>query len=149
MRLKRLAPLLAAAVVGCGGSGGATPAPSPSARPATIPGGTYVTVDTAADFRAGGVYGPDWERTTTFTMRVRDGRWELTQQPDYPDAGKGGGPFDLDADVVTFRETRAGGLPPQTARWSYFQGRLSFEALDVSDAGLRVILTAHPWRKVR
>jgi len=117
--------------------------------PAAIPDGTYVTVDTVADFKAGGQYGPDWERTTTFTMRIRDGRWALTQQPDYPDAGKGGGPFDLDGDVVTFRETRDGGLPPQTARWSYFQGRLSFEALDVSDTGLRVILAAHPWRKVR
>ena len=116
---------------------------------ATIPEGTYETVDTVADFEAGGQFGPDWERTTTFTMRIRDGRWVLTQKPDYPDAGKGGGPFDVDGDEVTFREPRAGGLPPQTARWNYFEGRLSFQDVEISDTGLRVILTAHPWRKVR
>jgi hypothetical protein len=149
MRLERLAPLLVTAVIGCGGADGSAPAPIASTRPMTIPEGTYVTVDTVADFEAGGQFGPDWERTTKFTMRIRHGRWVLTQKPDYPDAGKGGGPFDVDGDVVTLRETRAGGLPPQTARWSYFQGRLSFEEVDISDTGLRVILTAHPWRKVR
>ena len=36
---------------------------------------------------------------------------------------------------------------PETVRWSYFDGQLTFAIVDVADTASRVIYTAHPWRK--
>jgi hypothetical protein len=33
-------------------------------------------------------------------------------------------------------------------RWSYYRGRLTWEPVEVSDLGLRIIFGAHPWKKV-
>jgi hypothetical protein len=33
-------------------------------------------------------------------------------------------------------------------RWSYYKGQLTWEPVDVSDAGLEVLFTGRPWKKV-
>lgn len=33
-------------------------------------------------------------------------------------------------------------------KWSYYRGELTFEIVEVADAGSRVIYTAHPWRRI-
>jgi len=39
-------------------------------------------------------------------------------------------------------------IPPFTVRWCYSRGRLTWEPVEVSDLGLRIIFGAHPWKKV-
>jgi TRAP-type C4-dicarboxylate transport system substrate-binding protein len=115
-----------------------------------IPPGTYVTTDTVADFEAGGQYGSDWEKDITFTWHLRaDGTFSQTQAPDYPDAGPVAGDYAVNGDEVTFtfKSCRTGCGAPETLRWSYFDGQLTFGIVDVADTGSRVIYTAHPWRR--
>ena len=40
------------------------------------------------------------------------------------------------------------GLTPETVRWSYLNGLLTFTVVDVQDSGSRIIYSAHPWRKI-
>ena len=116
-----------------------------------IPPGTYVTTDTVADLEAGGVYGNDWNKDITWTIVMRaDGTVSATQSPDYPDQGPLAGRYVVKGDEVTFTYTScqsSGCLAPETVRWSYFDGQLTFGIVDVADTGSRVIYTAHPWRK--
>src|SRR5262249_7202753 len=79
-----------------------TPAVAPQGG-GKIPPGTYVTTDTVADWQAGGQYGSDWEKDTTFTTHLHaDGTWRGTQSPDYPDQGPIGGRYVTKGDEVTF-----------------------------------------------
>ena len=117
-----------------------------------IPPGTYVTTDTVADWRAGGQYGSDWEKDTTITTHLNaDGTWHGTQSPDYPDQGPIGGRYVIKGDEATFFftdcPTGCGG--PETVRWSYFDGQLTFALVDVADTGSRINYLAHPWRKIK
>jgi TRAP-type C4-dicarboxylate transport system substrate-binding protein len=115
-----------------------------------IPPGTYVVTDTVADFEAGGQYGSDWEKNITFTWHLRaDGTFSQIQAPDYPDAGPVAGGYAVKGDEVTFtfKSCRSGCGAPETLRWSYFSGQLTFAIVDVADTGSRIIYTAHPWRK--
>jgi TRAP-type C4-dicarboxylate transport system substrate-binding protein len=115
-----------------------------------IPPGTYAVTDTVADFEAGGQYGSDWEKDTTFTWHLHaDGTWSETQSPDYRDQGPVAGRYVVKGDEVTFdfNNCPTGCGAPETVRWSYFDGQLTFAIVDVADTGSRVIYTAHPWRK--
>jgi TRAP-type C4-dicarboxylate transport system substrate-binding protein len=116
-----------------------------------IPPGTYVTTDTVADFKAGGQYGDDWEKDITWTTRLHaNGTFVATQSPDYPDQGPVSGRYVVKGDEVTFTYTScqsSGCLAPETVRWNYFDGQLTFAIVEVPDSGSRVIYTAHPWRK--
>jgi TRAP-type C4-dicarboxylate transport system substrate-binding protein len=115
-----------------------------------IPPGTYAVTDTVADFEAGGQYGSDWEKDITFTWHLHaDGTFFETQSPDYPDQGFVGGRYVVKGDEVTFdfNNCPTGCVAPETVRWSYFDGQLTFAIVDVADTGSRVIYTAHPWRK--
>lgn len=115
-----------------------------------IPPGTYVVTDTVADFEAGGQYGSDWEKDITYTWHVHaDGTFFETQSPDYPDQGRLAGRYVVKGDEVTFtfNDCPTGCIAPETVRWSYFDGQLTFGIVDVADTGSRVIYTAHPWRK--
>jgi TRAP-type C4-dicarboxylate transport system substrate-binding protein len=115
-----------------------------------VPPGTYVVTDTVADFEAGGQYGSDWEKDITFTWRLHaDGTFSQTQSPDYPDAGPVSGRYVVKGDEVTFTFTscQTGCGAPETLRWSYFDGQLTFGIVTVADTGSRVVYTAHPWRK--
>jgi C4-dicarboxylate-binding protein DctP len=116
---------------------------------ATIPPGNYVTTDTVADFRAGGQYGPDWNKAITWTYHLHpDGKLEQTQVPDYPDQGPIYGRYVVDGDEVTFIWNAASELTPETVRWSYFRGQLTFSIVSVEDTAGRVMYSAHPWHKV-
>jgi TRAP-type transport system periplasmic protein len=115
----------------------------------TIPPGTYVTVDTVADFQAGGQYGNDWNKAITWTWHLYpNGTVYLTQQPDYPDQPSAHGRYVVHGDEVTFIWDAYLGLTPETVRWSYYDGQLTFAIVSVQDTAGRIIYTAHPWRKV-
>jgi TRAP-type C4-dicarboxylate transport system substrate-binding protein len=116
-----------------------------STRGITIPPGVYVTTDTAADFRAGDLVGAEWNTTQTFTLNLyADGLVFETQEP-----GGGGatGNYVIKGDEATFTWP-GNGLTPETVRWSYLNGVLTFAVIDVQDGGSRIIYSAHPWRKV-
>ena len=121
--------------------------------PATIPDGVYVTTTTRKDYQSRGEYGwsaPVYEWTT----RLQDGKWVMTVVPEFEDQvgdADGAGTYEVHDDEVTFHYTHPAvdANPPETWRWSFYQGRLTFEAVDVADLGSRIIHTAHPWRKVR
>jgi TRAP-type C4-dicarboxylate transport system substrate-binding protein len=116
---------------------------------ATIPPGNYATTDTVADFQAGGQYGPDWNKPITWTYHLHaDGKLEQTQVPDYPDQGPIYGHYVVHGDEVTFFWNAASGLTPETVRWSYFKGELTFTIVSVQDTAGRVMYSAHPWHKV-
>jgi C4-dicarboxylate-binding protein DctP len=121
-----------------------------SKQGATIPPGDYVTTDTVADFRAGGVQsGPDWSKPITWTFHLHpDGKLEQTQTPDYPDEGPIYGRYVVHGDEVTFIWNAAAGLTPEALRWSYFGGQLTCSIVSVQDTPGQVEYTAHPWRKV-
>jgi TRAP-type C4-dicarboxylate transport system substrate-binding protein len=115
-----------------------------------IPPGTYVVTDTVADYQAGGVYGSDWGKDITFTWHLQaDGTYSETQSPDYPDQGPVSGHYVVKGDEVTvsYDSCPNGCIAPETVRWSYFDGQLTFAIVDVADSASRVIYTAHPWRK--
>ena len=115
-----------------------------------IPSGTYVVTDTVADFEAGGQYGSDWEKDITFTWHLHaDGTFYQTQVPDYPDQGPTSGRYVVKGDEVTFffKPTPSAVSAPQTVRWSYFDGQLTFAIVKVPDSAGRVGYIAHPWRK--
>ena len=123
----------------------APPATPTSTGGATIPPGVYVTTDTAADFRAGGLSGDEWNTAQTFTLDLyANGLVFETQEPD---PGGSTGNYVVKGDEVTF--TWPGmGLTPETVRWSYLNGLLSFSIVDVQDGGSKIIYSAHPWRKL-
>jgi TRAP-type C4-dicarboxylate transport system substrate-binding protein len=123
-----------------GGSGTST---------ATIPPGTYVTTDTVADWQAAGVADlPGSNQAITWTWHLYpNGTFYQTQQPD-----PGGQPFvrgryTVKGDEVTFNSPTLDDNP-ETVRWSYYDGQLTFTIVNVQDPVGRVIYTAHPWRKV-
>jgi hypothetical protein len=122
--------------------------------PATIPEGVYVTSTTRTDYQSRGEYSSDWSAPVYhWTMRLHDGKWVRLVRPKF--RGQigdvdGAGTYESHGDQVTFHYTYPeAGLPPETFRWSYYKGRLTFEAVDVIDRGSRIIHTAHPWRKIR
>ena len=85
-------------------------------------------------------------------MRITPGHWYDTQKPDYPDQGPAGGPLIYHGHTVTFVFSKQ--FPnsidaPETVRWSYFQGQLTFTIVNVADPASRVGYIAHPWLKVR
>jgi TRAP-type C4-dicarboxylate transport system substrate-binding protein len=120
---------------------------------ATIPDGVYVTRTTRKDYQSRGEYGwsaPVYEWTT----RLNDGKWVMTVIPEFEDQvgdADGAGTYEVHGDEVTFHYTHPAvdASPPETWRWSFYQGQLTFEAVDVADLGSRIIHIAHPWRKVR
>jgi hypothetical protein len=114
---------------------------------ATIPPGNYVTTDAVADFQAGGITGPLWDKPITWTYHLHaDGKLEQTQVPENQPPIYGH--YVVHGDEVTFYWDPAAGLTPETVRWSYFDGVLTFSVVSVQDPGGQVMYNAHPWRKV-
>jgi TRAP-type transport system periplasmic protein len=119
----------------------------PAGRRATIPPGTYVTTDTVADFEAGGVYGRDWDKAITFTTHLyANGTFYQAQQPGYPDQPSVRGRYNVKGDDVTFSSPDLDDNP-ETVRWSYYDGQLTFGIVTVQDIAGIVIYTAHPWTR--
>lgn len=114
----------------------------------TIPPGVYTVTLTAAEFHAAGNYGPDFNRDVTYTQTFRpDGTFLGTQEPDYPDQGPVAGRYAVTGDTVTFTLDPATGLGREVVRWSYFEGQLSFQIVNVQDTTSVLLYTAHPWRR--
>ena len=120
----------------------------PGSRGATIPPGTYVTTDTVADWQAGGVADlPGQGQPITWTWHLyRNGTFYETQHPGSKNLFIRGRYY-IKGDEVTFNSP---GLDdnPETVRWSYYDGQLTFTIVNVQDAVGRIIYTAHPWRKL-
>jgi TRAP-type C4-dicarboxylate transport system substrate-binding protein len=143
-------------------SGACTSAAKPATHrgPAKIPNGTYVVKITVAEFQSVGAVGPDFQKDVTFTSMFKDGHFVNTQRPTYPDqcADRPSrshpacvGTYDIKGDEVTFTWSPPTPPPlpaPETVKWSYFNGELHFQPVNVADAVSRLNY-AHPWRKVR
>ena len=104
---------------------------------ATIPPGTYVTTDTVADWRAGGQYGADWNTAVTYTWHLYpNGKVYQTQKPVQADQPFYRGRYIVKGDEVTFIWDAYMGTTPETVRWSYFDGQLTFSIVHVQDTGV-------------
>ena len=89
------------------------------------------------------------EQAITWTWHLyRDGKVTQGQKPGFPDQQFNRGHYIMKGDEVTFVWDAYTGLTPETVRWSYFGGQLTFAIVNVQDTAGRVIYTAHPWRKV-
>lgn len=126
--------------------GSATFTPGVAGPP--LPDGTFTTTTTVDDLRAGGVNGPDWSRDITWTFTFDHGRAHYEQKPTYTDQPPCDGTYETSGDLVRFTWASACGVAPETVRWSYLDGTLTFEVVDVADNAGKVIYTAHPWRRV-
>ena len=114
---------------------------------------------TKEQFEAAGALGTDFERDVTFTQKFKDGRFVFTQRPTYADqcADKPTrehpaciGTYTVDGDELTMVWTPPTPPPlpaPETVRWSYFDGELHLEPVDVRDP-VSLENYRHPWRKV-
>ena len=127
------------------------PAPARRDRAATLPDGTYVTKRTPRDF---GVEYDGPPKGVTATIRLKDGKWTRTIDPPPPGTVggvDGAGTYDVRGNQVTFHYTHpvVDAEIPEVLRWSYYGGRLSLKTVRVTEPGMRVIYTAHPWRKQR
>jgi TRAP-type C4-dicarboxylate transport system substrate-binding protein len=116
--------------------------------PARIPKGTYRVHFTAADFHRLGQFGNEWDHAMISTTEFRDGHWRHWEKPDYG-VPVVGGTYRVMGDLVRFTWVPANEIPPFTMRWSYYKGQLTWEPVDVSDAGLKVLFAGRPWKKVR
>jgi TRAP-type C4-dicarboxylate transport system substrate-binding protein len=132
--------------------------PTPAGKTAPFPEGTYVTKVDRKDFVAHDVTNPTALHDVVFTTRLRDGHWAQIQDPVYPTQCPGtfakaekecAGTYKVDGDRVTFRWNPGTGLEGTTevVRWSFFNGVLHFENIDVADTGSQTIYDT-PWRKV-
>jgi TRAP-type C4-dicarboxylate transport system substrate-binding protein len=115
---------------------------------ARIPNGTYRVHYTAADFHRLGQFGNEWDAALTSITEFKDGRWRHWEKPDYG-VPVVGGTYRVMGDLVRFTWVPENDVPPFTMRWSYYKGQLTWEPVDVSDAGLRVLFAGRPWKKVR
>ena len=115
--------------------------------PARIPNGTYQVHFTAADFHRLGQFGNEWDAAMTSITEFKDGRWRHWEKPDYG-VPVVGGTYRVMGDLVRFTWVPENEIPPFTMRWSYYKGQLTWEPVDVSDAGLKVLFAGRPWKKI-
>ena len=115
---------------------------------ARIPNGTYRVHFTAADFHRLGQFGNEWDAALTSITEFKDGRWRHWEKPDYG-VPVVGGTYRVTGDLVRFTWVPENEIPPFTMRWSYYKGELTWDPVDVSDAGLKVLFAGRPWEKVR
>ena len=127
------------------------PAPRKAApRGDGIPGGRVRHPRHEQDFRRGDVTNPTLMEDITFRTRLRAGRWSQTLDPTCPSRDRSAGPTRSTATRLRSSCSRPKSevTAPETVRWSYFNGQLRFENVEVADFASRVLYTAHPWRKV-
>jgi TRAP-type C4-dicarboxylate transport system substrate-binding protein len=108
----------------------------------SFPTGTYETRITVADLRDTG-FPPSFAHFERVTFR-KDGTWrDVWFHPRLANQPPGGGHYTVHGNVVKLVPAN-----PDTVRWSYYRGVLTFTIIDVSDAFARFTYTVHPWRKV-
>jgi TRAP-type C4-dicarboxylate transport system substrate-binding protein len=117
--------------------------------PATIPSGTYKLQASVEDFKRWGQYGPRFAKPIVWTIKLGHGRFVVTERPTYANEDPQSGTFTVNGDVARFRMLQpVADQSPWTARWSYYDGKLTWVPLDISDTTSRVIWGVRPWTKV-
>jgi TRAP-type C4-dicarboxylate transport system substrate-binding protein len=118
------------------------PQPIASTVSRAFPTGTFETKLTRAEVVKAG-FPPDNAHWETLTFR-KDGTWLDTWfHPHRADQNPAGGTYTVHGDTLTL--TPAG---PDTLKWSYFRGQLTFKVVSVPDAFGQFTYSAHPWRKI-
>jgi TRAP-type transport system periplasmic protein len=153
--LKRLSatpgagPQALAAPAACTG-GRREPAPKAGAQ-APFPEGTYVVTVTKADEHRFGEYGANFQKTITHHYRFRNGRMRYWIAPEFgpqEDRCPCGAAYEVKGDQLIITWDRSE-WAPETSRWSYFDGKLTFTESDVGAGFDKATYFAHPWRRVR
>ena len=81
--------------------------------------------------------------------KLDSGRFEAARRPRVANDRPFTGTVTLDGDVARFRALDPGGNHASwTARWSYYNGELTWVPVDLNDLETRMMLGAHPWKKV-
>lgn len=135
-QLKQQVPVAQSVVPSCAHG----PATQPTSQ--RFPTGTFETKLTADDVVKAGFPAnkAHWE---ALTFR-KDGTWlDVWFHPRQADNPPGGGRYIVRGDTVKL--TPAG---PDTVKWSYFRGQLTFQIVSVPDSFAQFTYTAHPWRKI-
>lgn len=138
----------------CGRSGSPS---ETSERAATIPAGSYVVTMTEADYQRVGAYDEHFQQSITVTTKLDgDGNASWTQVPDWdPECdprrpSSCSGTYKIEGDRITFRWHDGDGstIAPETMRWSYNGGLLTFTDVEAADPPGQAWYESHPWRKV-
>jgi hypothetical protein len=138
-----------AAIEGLGSPASVAPLPACQAQGTTtaprtrFPEGTFESRLTKADFTAlGATQDPGFPFPWRIT--IHDGRWRTNERTPFS------GRLLVHEDRVTFAIEHPDEAKGQreTLKWSYYRGKLTFQIVDVPDAGSRAIYTAHPWRRI-
>jgi hypothetical protein len=120
------------------------PAARASAAETRAPGyptGTFLTRITVGDLARAGL-SPDDAHSETLTF-TRDGTWRAVWfQPSVRGQPPEHGRYRLTGDRLRMLGT------PDTVRWRYEDGRITFTIVHVPDALARLTYRAHPWRRV-
>jgi hypothetical protein len=115
---------------------------------ATIPPGTYVTTITPEEFSEFAHTPPSHNPPSVFYHKFYpDGKIsEIINKKGQPPIIRGR--YVVNCNVLTIYWNRAAHLTPETVRWSYYKGQLSFEIIHTEDSAAPAMYTAHPWRKI-
>jgi hypothetical protein len=107
-----------------------------------FPTGTYLTKITAIDlYRAGlDLNDAHWESITFTNVGTWKDVWFHPQSKEQPPEH---GRYTIDGDRLRILGT------PDTVRWHYAAGKLTFSIIHVPDRLARLIYTAHPWRRTK
>jgi hypothetical protein len=138
MHARLVAALLLVAVPGAARAA-TTMHAMPSAR---FPTGTFLQKITAADLHRAGLDLDDahWER---LTFRA-DGTWtDVWFHPRVAGQPPAGGRYVVRGDTLRLLGT------PDTVRWRYAAGKLTFSVVHVPDRLARLGYVAHPWQKIK
>ncbi|HKG49296.1 MAG TPA: TRAP transporter substrate-binding protein DctP [Actinomycetales bacterium] len=151
-RLKGQTPTSSASRVRpCGEAAPVTPSPRASVSAGLD--GVYRIEITDADLRAGGVTsaGDLLENHGIYTWRLRDGTWHWDQRGPNPISRPADdGTYTVEGQRVTFLFPVAGGPPPTTFTWDIdARGDLRLAPGGDVDPVVAVLMTAHPWRRLR
>ena len=119
---------------------------TPQSETGAFPEGVFAAKVSPAEFREAGAINPKFDHDWTYTTRFRDGRFTQTVKPSVPDECPCNGSYQVDGDQLTLTWSQPA-LPPETLKWSYFDGVLRFEPIDVTDPAERA-LVGQPWRKI-
>jgi hypothetical protein len=115
---------------------------TPARTSATFPTGTFLTKITVKDLVAAGLSRSDahWE---TLTFRSNGTFRDVWFHPTQPNQEPLNGHYIVKGNTLRLIPT------PDSVRWSYANGRLTFSIIKVPDPPARLTYTAHPWQKIK
>jgi hypothetical protein len=115
---------------------------TPVGMAARFPTGTFLTKITVKDLVAAGLSTSDahWE---TLTFRSDGTFRDVWFHPTQPNQEPLNGHYIVKGNALRLIPT------PDSVRWSYANGRLTFAIIKVPDPLARLVYTAHPWQKIK